>query len=376
MKQEYRQFVGLDVHKKTIVLAIANTGRTGEVRSYGEIPNTVEAIRKTFSKIKGGRMLACYEAGPCGYGVSRQLKEMGVDCDVIAPSLIPSKAGDRVKTDKRDAIQLARLLRAGELTAVEVPGIGEEALRDLTRAREDAKDAERRARQRMKAFLLRHRIVYTGSTAWGSPYMNWLMKLKLEDPAQQVVLEEYRQTIEQATARVDRMTRQVETFTKERPEVAPNVAAFQSLRGVSLVTAATMVAELGDIGRFDHPKKLMAFCGLVPSENSSGDRGRRGRITKTGNTHVRRVLVESAWSYRYPARVSRGIWGRQEKLPEPIRAISWRAQLRLCRKYQRLVAKGKPVHVAVTAVARELLAYLWEIRRAVSAASEVTRKAA
>jgi len=275
--------------------------------------------------------------------------------------LIPMKAGDRVKTDRRDAIMLARLLRAGELTAVKVPDGEQEALRDLCRGREDAKKAELVARQRLLAFLLRHGRTYSGNN-WSEPHMRWLADQKMSEPAQQVVLEEYVQAVKQATERVARLTEQVENYGKASA-FAPEIAAYQSMRGISTVVAATVASELGDLTRFTHPKQLMAFTGLVPSENSSGEKTRRGSITKTGNQHVRKMLVESAWAYRHPARVSRAILKRQEGLPAEVCEASWRAQLRLCKRYRRLVAQGKPQQVVVTAIARELAAYLWEIAR-------------
>lgn len=359
---DYTKFVGLDVHKRTVVVSVADAGRGGEIRSFGTIPNTTRAIRSLLTKLSGSgreRLLFAYEAGPCGYGIQRQITAAGHACDVIAPSLIPFKAGDRIKTDRRDAVMLARLLRAGELTAVHVPEGEQEAFRDLCRAREDAKKAELVARQRLLSFLLRHSLSYDGDN-WSKGHLGWLAELKMGSPAQQIVLEEYIRAVRDATERVARLTQQVVEFGQST-SFSGAIQAFQALRGVSTIVAATVAAELGDLTRFDHPKKLMAFTGLVPSEASSGESTRRGGITKTGNQHVRRVLVEAAWGYRFPARVSKLMLKRQENLPKETRDIAWRAQLRLCKKYRKMAAQNKPHQVVVTAVARELVAYLWEI---------------
>jgi transposase len=282
--------------------------------------------------------------------------------------LIPQRAGDRIKTDPRDACSLARLLRAGELTAVWVPDERQEAMRDLTRAREDAKHAETHARQRLGAFLLRHDQRFAGRTRWSPAYFAWLETLRFAQPVQQIVLEEYRQAVEGATARVTRLTQQV-TAAVPTWALAPQVQALQSLRGVSLVVASTVMAELGSLQRFDHPKELMAYIGAVPAEATSGPRVRRGPITKTGNGHVRRVLVEAAWAYRHPARRTYVLRRRQTGLSEAVTAIAWRAQLRLCGRYQRLAGRGKVKQQIVIAVARELIAFMWEIDRATAQAA-------
>ena len=301
-----------------------------------------------------------YEAGPTGYGLQRALSQHGYHCQVIAPSLIPKRAGDRVKTDRRDAVNLARLERAGELTAVYVPQVEDEAMRDLSRAREDAKRAETRARQQLLALLLRHGLKYSGKTAWSQPHLRWLARIKLPQPAQQIAFQEYVDAITEAAARVERLITQIRMLLPEW-RMAPVVEALQALRGVSLVTAVITVAEIGDLTRFTNPRQLMAYLGLVPSEHSSGSRRRLGAITKAGNSHLRRVLVESAWAYRLPARVTRIIRLRQEQLPKPVCEIAWRAQLRLCARYRRLTLKGKTKQVVVTAIARELAAFMWAI---------------
>ena len=361
------KYVGLDVHKDSIVVAIAEGG--AEVRFYGEIRATVEALRTLVRRLGSPKTLRfAYEAGPCGYGVYRTLTNLGADCIVAAPSLIPHRPGDRVKTDRRDACGLARLHRAGELTAVWVPDEGHEAMRDLTRAREDAKLAETRTRQRLGSFLLRHGFQFTGRTRWSTAYFAWLTTLRLPHPMQHVALEEYRQAVEEATARVTRLTVQLEAAVSSWV-LAPHVQALQSLRGVSLVVASTVMAEIGSLTRFAHPQELMAFIGVVPSEDTTGDRVRRGPITKTGNGHVRRVLIEASWAYRHPPRRSYALRRREQTQSDQVKAIAWRAQLRLCGRYQRLVARGKVKQQVVTAVARELIAFMWEIDRAVAPAA-------
>jgi transposase len=358
--------IGMDVHKNSIDVAIADGILNGEVRYYGkidaELPDIDRLIRKLGYKKK--RLRIVYEAGPCGYGLYRHLQAQGIDCAVVAPSLTPKRAGDRVKTDRRDAITLARLHRAGELTAVYVPRREDEAIRDLLRAREDAKRAQKKAKQRLNAFLLRHGRKYTGKRKWTQAHRRWLSDQSFGDPAQQVVLQEYIDSVQECELRVQRLTEHVRQRV-EHWRMKPVVEAFQAMRGVSLIVAATMAAEIGDLSRFDRPEQLMAYLGLVPSEYSSGARRRQGSITKCGNTHARRVLVEGAWAYRYPARVSRHLLKRWENLPEPICAIGWKAQLRLCTRYRRLTARGKPSQVAVTAIAREMAAFMWAIARQV-----------
>lgn len=277
----------------------------------------------------------------------------------------PRRSGDRVKTDRRDAESLARLHRAGELRAIYVPTVEDEAIRDLVRAREDAVHARRRARQRLKAMVLRQGFRYAGRAGWTFRYRHWLSGLRFPHAAQQLAFQEYIQAIEEAEKRVDRLTteigRAVESWS--RAEV---VAGLQALRGVSLVTAATLVTEIGDISRFENPRELMAYLGLVPSEHSSGAKIRRGAITKAGNAHVRRVLAEAAWAYQGPARVGQGMMRRQDKLPRPIRDIAWKAQLRLTARFRRLAARGKSKPKVATAVARELCGFVWDIARHVS----------
>src|SRR5713226_1955504 len=335
-------YVGLDVHKESIVVAMASGGLRGEVREYGRIANTATALERLLRKlgVDGMTLRFCYEAGPCGYGIQRRLSAQGHECVVVAPSLIPRRAGDRVKTDRRDAASLARLHRAGELTAVWVPDPGHEAMRDLVRARLDAVHALRRARQQLSGFLLRQGCHY-GRPAWTKLHRRWLADLKFDQAVHHLVLEDYIAAVEAAAARRDRLTAQIEAMLPDW-NLAPVVAALQTMRGMALVNAATLIAELGDLSRFANPRQLMAYLGLVPSEHSSGASVRRGGITKAGNGAARRLLIEAAWSYRFPARLSCELLLRQENQPRPIRDIVWKGQVRLCARYRRLARAGKP----------------------------------
>jgi transposase len=362
-------YVGLDVHKESIVVAVAEGGLRGEVREHGRIANTASALDRLLRKLgRGGvRLRFCYEAGPCGYGIQRELSARGHECVVVAPSLIPKRAGDRVKTDRRDAANLARLHRAGELTAVWVPDAGHEAMRDLVRARLDAVHALRRARQQLSGFLLRHGCYY-GRAAWTKLHRRWLAGLKFEQAVHHLVLEDYIQAVEAAAARRDRLTAQIAAMLPDWT-LAPAVAALQTMRGMALVNAATLIAELGDLSRFANPRQLMAYLGLVPSERSSGASIKRGGLTKAGNSAARRLLIEAAWCYRFPARVSRELLLRQEEQPKPIRDIAWKAQVRLCARYRKLARTGKPANVVTAAIARELAGFIWAIARRVPPAA-------
>jgi transposase len=361
MDQYITKYLGLDVHKETIAVAIARAGRSEPIY-YGEIPNNAGAIRKLVKKVvsNGERVSFCYEAGPCGYDVYRQLIELGQKCDVVAPSLIPKKSGDRVKTDRRDAIALTRLYRAGELTPVWVPDKEQEAIRDLVRAREDMKSMEGHAKQRFGAFLLRHGKRFTGRCKWTQAYFRWLEGITFEMPAQQIVLQEYVDAVKHIKGRVEALEEEMRQ-AMQGWSLAPVVTGLMALRGVELLTAMTVAAELGDISRFTSAPQIMAHLGLVPSEHSSGNRQQRGGITKTGNGHVRRVLIEASWCYRSPARKTAQIQRRAEKTSETVQAIAWKAQKRLCKRYWYLVNKGKRPVEACAAVARELSGFIWAI---------------
>jgi transposase len=356
-------YVGLDVHKETIAVALAERGSRDEVREHGKIANTPAALATLAARLgHGGRDLRfCYEAGPCGYGIHRQLTAAGHGCVVVAPSLIPRKPGDRIKTDRRDAINLAKLHRAGELTPVWVPDRAHEAIRDLVRARLAAVRTLRQARQQLSGFLLRHGHHYN-RPAWTLMHRRWLAGLRFEHAVHHLVLEDCIAAVEAATARRDRLEAHIEAALPDW-SLAPVVGALQALRGMALVGAATLVAELGDITRFTKPRQLMAYLGLVPSEHSSGGTRRQGGITKAGNGAARRMLIEAAWSYRFPARISREQLLRQEDLARPIRDTAWKAQERLCRRYRKLARAGKPPTVVTAAIARELAGFVWAIAR-------------
>jgi transposase len=358
-------YVGLDVHKNSIAIAFADEGG-GEVRAYGAIDSALESLDKVTRKLVslGKKPRFIYEAGPCGYKIYRHLKQQNFECIVAAPSLIPKKSGDRIKNDRRDAMMLARLYRAGELTPIRVPSSEDEAMRDLSRAREDAKKAERKARQQLNAFLLRHGLHYCGKSHWSLAHWRWISDIKMEHEAQQFTLQEYVDTVRSGSERVDRITEQIRLLVGKW-RLGRVVEALQALRGVSLVVAATVVAELGDLTRFDNARQVMAYLGLIPSQYSTGETVRMGPITKTGNGHARQMLTEAAWSYRMPARVSRRLRDRQQNLPEKVWQIAWKAQVRLCARYRRLVARGKLSQVAITAIARELAAFMWAIARTV-----------
>lgn len=362
MKEYTEAFVGLDVAKDRHAVAVAQDGRDGEVRYLGEVGVDAAAIRRLVRKLErpGVRLRFCYEAGPTGYGLKRAIEALGHDCAVIAPSLIPNRPGDRVKTNRRDAERLARLLRAGELTEIWTPDPAHEAMRDLVRTRESAVRDRTRKRQEIRSFLLRHGRVYPGLKAWGTKYFKWLQNIRFEYAAQHAVLQELILAESQCRERVGRLEKAIEDGLRDW-HLAPVVEHLQALRGVRLVCAVTFMVEIGDVRRFANPRQLMAYLGLVPSERTTGQNVRRGSITRTGNARVRRVLAESAWTYRFPARVGTRKYFETRHLPEDVRDIAWKAQARLTKRYRRLVANGKKTTVATTAIARELAAFMWAI---------------
>ena len=369
---EFTKYIGLDVHKETIAVAVAD-GEGGEVRYLGEIANQPTAVKRLLNKLSraGERLRFCYEAGPCGYDLYRQITAAGHACIVVAPALIPRKPGVRIKTDRRDAVSLARLDRAGELTAVWVPGPEQEAMRDLSRAREDMKIVDRQLRQRLSGFLLRHGRRFSGKQAWSQAYWRWLEGQRFDTPQQQIVLEEYAEAVRQAQRRTALLEQQLQRAI-DGWSLGAAAQALTALRGVDKTAAATLLAELDDISRFEHPRQLMSYVGLVPSEFSSGQQQRRGGITKTGNSHVRRMLIECAWGYRFPARKTAVIQRRAERAPEAVQAIAWQAQVRLCDKYRRLQARGLNGPKTVTAVARELCGFMWAVVRQVQRPQELS----
>ena len=366
-----KAYLGIDSHKEQNTIAVALAGRS-EPELYGKAPADVDAfvrvLRRVLAKygLEKEDVSLCYEAGPTGFVLARRLRTLGFECEVAAPSLIPVKASDRVKTDRRDARKLAGLFRAGELTFVHVPDVADEVIRDVCRGRTDAAEVRGRARQQLGALLLRNGYRYGGGSPWTEAHLRYLRELVLPDPAQKFVLEEYLQRVDASVAQVERieaqMARLLPTWQRR-----PFVEALQGFRGFQLVAAMTLVSELGDLLRFDHPRRLMAYIGLVPGENSSGERRRQGSITKCGNSHVRWMLVEVAHHYRYPPKVSKELSLRQASLSRDVRAVSWRAQERLHRRFCRLLLRGVHPNKVVIAIARELVAFVWELARILEA---------
>ena len=372
--KEYSMYVGMDVDKCRIAIAEAQRG-DGKPVYRNEVLTDTKSIDKMLERYEKERTKFCYEAGPTGYGLQRYLSRKGYECVVVAPSLIPKRAGDRIKTNRRDAVKLAGLLRAGELTAIFIPTEAQEAVRDLTRAREDAKTAEKKAKLVLGAFLLRHEIRYAGKTPWSNAYMEWLRTLKFPFAHQQVVFEEYVESIRQNAARVEVLEKQMEALY-ETWELKGLCDSVMALRGLSLIAAMTVLAELGDLRRFESPRELMAYLGLVPSESSTGDTVKRGGITKTGNTHVRRVLIESSWSCRLTPRRTKHWNSRAKNAPDTIRTLAWQAMLRLHQRYWRLSNRGLPRQKVVVAVARELAAFIWAVAREYYRLETAEKKAA
>ena len=362
--KQYAVYIGLDVHKETISVAIARPGRD-EPEYREEISHTRKTVEKLIGRLSrefdGALMMFCYEAGPCGYGLHRQILGAGHDCEVVAPSLIPKKSGERIKTDRRDALKLARLQRAGELTGIWVPDEEQEAMRDLCRARNDMKSQERKASQQLNAFVLRYGHHWpSGKTRWTAAHYNWLESLKFTHDWQQVVLQEYIDAVKAASTRVAEMMGQMLRVLPQW-RMAPVVDALTALRGIDKLSAMTLLAEVGDISRFQSPKQLMAYLGLVPGEHSSGGRRHQGAITLTGKAHARRTLVESAWSYRFPARQTAHLKLKAAAASDEAKAIAWRSQKRLCGRYRTLTQAGKNTKLACVAIARELAGFIWDI---------------
>jgi transposase len=375
MKDHSEAFVAFDTSKLRNAIAVAESGRSGEVRFFGEIENNSAATAKLVRKLaaKYQRLTFCYEAGPTGYGLYRQITSLGHDCMVVAPSLIPTKPGDRVKTNRRDALNLVKLLRAGELTAVWVPEERHEAMRDLTRARGAAVEDLRRKRQQISSFLLRQGLHYPDKRkTWTKTHMGWLAGQKLEHVERRIAFEEMLLAVRQAQERIERLEQAIRAAVPDW-SLAQVVTALMAMRGIDLISATAFLAEIGDLSRFQTPRELMAYLGLVPSENSTGETIRHGPITKTGNRRARRTLVECSWSYQHPPRVGKEKLAKVAAAPPAVREIAWKAQCRLSARYRALVKKGKGANVAVTAVARELAAFIWAISREVTMAGAVAR---
>ena len=361
-------YVGLDAHAQTTAIAVAEGGGAAP-RFIGTAGARFAELTKVLGKLgKPGHLRVFYEAGPCGFAMVRQLRQPGYHCEVVAPSKIPRKPGDRVKTDRRDALSLAGLARAAQLTFVTVPDERDEAMRDLSRARIDAVRARLKARQQLKALLLRHDRRYTGKTSWSAAHERYLAQMSFAHRAQEIAFVEYRRGIGEAQARVELLT---QALSQELVgwRMRPLVQALMTLRGVDELSATSLVAELGEMKRFAHPRELMGYLGLVPSEYSSGQKRALGAITKTGNSHARRLLIEAAWNYRFPARITLPLQKRQEGQPAAIRDIAWRAQLRLTQRYRRLTARGLQHNKVCVAIARELAGFVWSISQQVSIAN-------
>jgi transposase len=369
---EHTIFVGLDVHKESIAVAVAPAG-TARPEFWGTIPATEAAVAALLRKLQPlDRVQCCYEAGPCGYGLARQMVAAGADCVVAAPSLVPQAPGDKVKTDRRDARKLAGLLRAGVLTAVPVPDEATEALRDLTRARQTAQTDALRATNRVSKMLLR--LGYRppeGVKCGSAAEWEWITSLTLPTGSQQLVLSEYCHQRTEARARIERLDAALRAEASASPRAAL-IRALQTLRGVDVLTATTLVAEFGDPARFSRAREAMAYTGLVPSEHSSGGRQHRGTITRTGNAHLRRILVEAAWHYQHKPALKDRLKQRQQGQPQQIRQQAWAAQQRLYRRFHRLLARGKPKNQAAVAIARELVGFIWSIARSMDLAGTPT----
>ena len=360
------KYVGLDVHAQTVAVAIALKG--GDVLSYGTVPAHSHSMDRLHKKLSegGAQVRYVYEAGPTGFWLARHLRGKQIPCEIVSPSLVPRKSGDRVKTDRRDALTLARLYRAGELSFVHVPDETDEAMRDLVRTRLRAVEDLRRCRQRIKGFLLRYGRRYDGRSAWTAEHLNYLSGQKFDHPGQQIAFEELLNAVQDPAQRIERLTKAIEAQVQLWSR-RPLVEALMCLRGLALINAVTWVAEIGDFSRFTHPSQLMSYIGITPSEDSSGQKRRQGAITKTGNEACRRAIIEAAWQYRLPARVTPHIRKRHHGQPKAVIDIAWKAQTRLCARYQALIRHRKKSVVVVTAIGRELVGFLWAIAREIQA---------
>ncbi len=354
------RFVGLDVHKSSISIAVAEAGRK-EPKFLGRLPNDFPCLLKKLLRLAPVEKLLCaYEAGPTGFGLQRELTKHGIQCQVIAPSRTPKRSGDRVKTDKRDSRTLAHYLRSGDLTSIYVPDEACEAMRDLIRARHDAKRDQLKARQRLGHFLLRHDRRFSGAGNWTRRHLEWLRQQVFDHEAQNRVLEEYLQSVEEAGSRVERYEKLLEKLAPATEQGAL-IEALQAFRGIRLLTASAIAYELGDLKRFASPTKLMGFLGVVPSEDSSGNKVQRGAITKSGNTGLRRLLVESAWSYRFRPSVTGRLRTRAARVAPGVRQIAWKAQVRLHSRYKTMLARKKKQQKVLVALARELAGFVWAV---------------
>ena len=371
------KYVGLDVHAQTVAVAIAHAG--GDVVSYGTVPAHSHSMDRLHKKLSegGAQVRYVYEAGPTGFWLARHLRGKKIPCEIVSPSLVPKKSGDRVKTDRRDALALARLYRAGELSFVHVPDEADEAMRDLVRTRLRAVEDLRRCRQRIKGFLLRYGRRYDGRSAWTAEHLNYLSRQKFDHPGQQIAFEELLNAVQDPAQRIERLTKAIEAQVQPWSR-RPLVEALMCLRGLALINAVTWVAEIGDFTRFTHPSQLMSYIGITPSESSSGQKRRQGAITKTGNEACRRAIIEAAWQCRLPARVTPHIRQRHHGQPQAVIALAWKAQTRLCARYQDLIRHRKKTVVVVTAIGRELVGFLWAIAREIhtpgTAAAEALKR--
>jgi len=371
-------YIGLDVHKAQMQIGLAFSGRR-DVELYGkssmDLDRFLTVLRRILKKydLEKTEVALCYEAGPTGFVLARRLRTLGYECEVVAPSLTPKRASEHIKTDRRDAKKLASLFRAGELTAVHVPNVEDEVIRDVGRSRTDAVEVQKRTKQQLSGLLLRNGYHYTGKSTWCEPHMRYLRELVMPDRAQKVVLEEYLQRIDTTTAQVLRIEDQMRLLL-EGWSRRPFVEALQGFRGFQLVASMVITGELGDLLRFKHPRQLMAYLGLVPSEQSSGDKRRQGSITKSGNSHARWMLVEVAWTYRLPPKISSALSKRQEGLSAAVRDVSWRAQNRLNRRYSRLKLRGLHENKVIIAVARELTGFIWELAHIVDREQQQQRR--